>query len=132
MNAIRIDHVGIVVDDLAQAAAFVTGILGFAFDREAKGATQVKAAWYRCGTVSVELIEFLDPVQRAGRLGSALARIEHIAIEVDDVEVAAADLRSKGGRLNAPKPVIFNGIRSYFSVPESTAGIEWQLMDRRG
>lgn len=95
----RLDHVGIVVDDLDEAKRFLGEVLGLPLRQESGSgsATGVRTAFFRCGEVEVEVLEMLDPERRRQRLGDGCqARIEHLAIEVDDLEATMAALRALG------------------------------------
>jgi len=54
MKARRIDHVGIVVDNLESARRFATEVFGFAFERDVSIRGRLEAAFYRCGDAAIE------------------------------------------------------------------------------
>jgi len=110
----RMEHVGIVVDDLAAATAFFVG-LGL----ELHGEGQVEGGWvdrvvglegvlveYAMvetpdGHGRLELVKFHSPSVRGGD-GHAPANtlgIRHVAFVVDDVDAAVATVRARGGEL---------------------------------
>ena len=78
----------------------------------------------------LELIEVHDPDARRERLGSGPARIEHIAIEVPDVDAAISRLRGLGVRTTADAPLETAGARSYWTLPDTTAGVAYQFLER--
>jgi methylmalonyl-CoA/ethylmalonyl-CoA epimerase len=98
----RIDHIGIIVDDLADAERLLGE--GFGLERTTTAERDdLKLAFFKCGDVSIEVIEMLDPDLRRERLGEgARARIEHIAFEVPDLERALTALAALGIEPNAP------------------------------
>jgi methylmalonyl-CoA/ethylmalonyl-CoA epimerase len=98
----RIDHIGVIVDDLDDAARLLGE--GFGLERTTSvDRDDLRLAFFRCGDVSIEIIEPLDPDLRRARLGEgARARIEHIAFEVADLERALAALGALGIEPNAP------------------------------
>jgi len=126
----RIDHVGIVVDDLASARRFVTDVLGLAFDREVSIPGRLEAAFYRCDGTGIELIEVTDPKLRQERLGGASAKIEHVAVEVDDLLAAFDDLHRHGVETTSETPTVIGPTRSYFTRPETSDGVTYQVFDR--
>ncbi len=132
MKGKRIDHVGIVVDDLASARRFVRDVLGFSFDREISIPGRLEAAFFRCGDAGVELIEVTDPGLRQERLGSAAARLEHVAVEVDDLSEAVDSLHRSGVEMTSATPTVTGPTRSYFTRPETTDGVIYQVFDRTG
>jgi methylmalonyl-CoA/ethylmalonyl-CoA epimerase len=126
----RIDHVGIVVDNLESAGNFVRDVLGFSFDRQISIPGRLEALFFRCGDAAVELIEVTDAAERRERLGSASARLEHLAVEVDELPGALESLRSSGVEMTTATPVVTGPIRSYFTRPETTDGVIYQVFER--
>ena len=114
MTVQRMDHVGIVVDDLAAATAFFLE-LGL----ELQGEGQVEGGWVDRivglegvrtelammqtpdGHGRLELIRFRTPPARGDdRDAPANTRgIRHIAFVVDDIDATLARLRARGGGL---------------------------------
>src|SRR5215472_13364543 len=111
MTIRRIDHVGVIVRDLAAAKAFFIDLglellgegdfEGELFDR-ASGLTGVKVsiAMLRTpdGEANVELSQFHSPAD-AGAIQQPAANtlgIRHIAFVVDDIEAAVAKLKKNG------------------------------------
>jgi len=110
----RMEHVGIVVEDLAAATAFFVE-LGF----ELQGEASVEGDWVDRviglegarsdiamletpdGGGRVELTEFRSPQVRPGDPDAPVNTlgIRHLAFRVDDVDAAVAGLRSHGAEL---------------------------------
>jgi methylmalonyl-CoA/ethylmalonyl-CoA epimerase len=124
----RIDHVGVVVDNLNEARQFLS-LLGMTLDHEFD-LGRVGAAFYRCGDAMVELIECRLPDERARRLGESQARIEHIAIEVDDLVETVAEFAKLGVEVTAAEPVTQGDVRSHWTKPESSLGVMYQVFER--
>jgi len=124
----RIDHVGVVVDNLAEARSFLSR-LGMTLDHEFD-LGRVGAAFYRCGDVMVELIECRLPDERARRLGTSQARIEHIAIEVEDLVTTVEEFATLGVEVTAKEPVTQGDVRSHWTKPESSDGVMYQVFER--
>jgi catechol 2,3-dioxygenase-like lactoylglutathione lyase family enzyme len=114
MKIRRIDHVGIVVDDLPAAKAFFLD-----FGLEMLGEGKVEGEWVERivglqnvkaevvmlrtpdGEANIELIKFYMPSDEKG-LQHPLANtlgIRHIAFAVEDVEAVVAKLKKKGAEL---------------------------------
>jgi catechol 2,3-dioxygenase-like lactoylglutathione lyase family enzyme len=129
VKAKRIDHVGIVVDNLESAATFVRDVLGFSFDRQVSIPGRLEAMFFRCGDAAVELIEVTDLVQRRERLGSATARLEHVAVEVEALPEAIGGLSQSGVGMTSATPTITGPIRSYFTRPETSDGVMYQVFE---
>ena len=128
----RIDHIGIVVDDLTDAKRFLTEALGLTLDRELDlTERQIRAAFLSYGDVSLEFIEVDEPAARRQRLGDgAMARVEHIAIEVDDLEESIARLRGFGVRTTTDLPRRTGSTLNFWTEPESSDGVSYQIFAR--
>ncbi len=127
----RVDHVGVVVDSLERVAAFMRDVLGFELALEPPPLPDgVRTAFYGGDGARVELIQIADAAARAKRLGDAEARVEHIAIEVDDIQEVIASLLAKGVRFTTDEPVRVRENLVVWTVPETSAGVMWQLFSR--
>ncbi len=134
----RLDHVGVIVADIVAARRLLEEVIGLELKREHHSTeARLDAAFlgFDSGPDSgalVEVVELGDPAARGRRLGpDAVARIEHIAIEVDDVEAVREELRARGIEMQSDSPSITGTARSYFTRPETTCGIILQFLDRR-
>jgi catechol 2,3-dioxygenase-like lactoylglutathione lyase family enzyme len=114
MTIQRMDHVGIVVDDLAAATAFFVE-LGF----KLQGDGQVEGGWVDRvvglegvrvqfamvetpdGHGRLELIEFQTPAAQGGdpQAPANTRGIRHIAFVVDDIDAVVASARARGAEL---------------------------------
>ena len=129
-----IEHVGIVVDNVMEAKAFLGDVLGLEFHREVDLPNRgVKAAFFRSGSIQVEVIECVDPDLREGRLGppGTRARIEHIAILVDDLNGHLDALKAKGVRTVPPDPpyTVTPGRTWVMTDPGTTGGVMYQIIE---
>lgn len=122
----RIDHVGLVVDDIEPIAALLTGI-GFV-ERRRVERENLRAVFLGCGDVEVEVLQILDPAERERRLGDARSRLEHVAVEVDDLEATIVELERLGGRAAAPIRET-ERYRMFFTDPGSTHGVTLQFVE---
>ena len=126
-----LDHVGIVVADLAQARSFVEEVLGLeCTDAEAFPDRGLEVAFFALGNAKLELIEVTDPEARRKRLGDNVARIEHIAIKVDDVESTVERLRGFGVKTTTEAAVFGVGALSYWTQAETSGGVGYQFLER--
>jgi methylmalonyl-CoA/ethylmalonyl-CoA epimerase len=124
----RIDHIGVVVDNLPRVSEFLAS-LGMTLDH-GFDLGRVEAAFYRCGDVTIELLECKRPEERARRLGEAEARLEHIAIEVDDLAATVGELAAKGVEVTPPTPIRQDDIQSHWTKPETSHGVIYQVFER--
>jgi catechol 2,3-dioxygenase-like lactoylglutathione lyase family enzyme len=138
-----VHHIGILVADLAQAEAFATEVLGLRVARRMTLPEQsTEAVLLDCGGVRIELIAIDDPDvrDRRARVPGAAAEIEHVALAVDDLDAEARRLADHGLRLTAvpghaeevDEPLAIGGTRSLFSVPDTSGGLVWQLIEDGG
>ena len=123
----RIHHIGVVVDDIEEARAFLENILGIRVG-ETIDLGPGKVAWAPCGEVQIELLEYLEPEYKRKRLGAAEALIEHICFHVDDVDAEYAELAEKGVTFAGP-PNVWNDRKSFFTTRESCDGVMYQFRE---
>jgi methylmalonyl-CoA/ethylmalonyl-CoA epimerase len=126
----RLDHVGVVVDSLADGRQLLMGQFGLIPDGEAD-LEGLRIAFFKSGDARVELIEPTDPQVRERRLGDHQARIEHISFEVDDLEETMLALEALGIELTAP-PLASGGRRNVWTVPATSDGIMFQFQQTLG
>jgi methylmalonyl-CoA/ethylmalonyl-CoA epimerase len=124
----RLDHVGVVVDDLDSRASLLTEQLGLEPDGAADH-EDLRIAFFKSGDARVELIEPLTTAGRDARLAGGSTRIEHISFEVDDLEATMLALSALGIELTA-EPRVSAGNRSVWTVPATSGGIMFQFQQR--
>lgn len=132
MGVKRVHHIGVAVADLERGKELLGGKLGLPLVREhAARGDGPSTAFFQCGEVQIELLEHHEPEARRAWLGdSAQGRIEHIAIEVDDLEATLAALRELGIDADPARPGPL-GV-SARTVPATTTGIVLQLLQPEG
>lgn len=101
MNCTRVDHVGIAVKDLAASVKWYEETLGLhSKGTEVVQEQQVTVAFLPCGDSELELLESTSPEGPIARFIEKNGEgIQHIAIRVDDIDAALAELKEKGVRL---------------------------------
>lgn len=101
----RVNHIGIIVDDLADARRWMKDVFGLSLQRTvALPEGDIHGEFYACGEVDIEVVEIGDPEMRRRRLGEGnRARVEHIAVEVDDLPGELARLAALGVRNHHPR-----------------------------
>ena len=118
----RIQHVGLVVSDLARSRRFYAEALGldevprpsnFTFD----------GAWFRFGGTELHLLSDAHATGGAGQpapgLGAARGMTHHLAFEVDDLGRACARLDDHGVRLEGgPMPRGDGYVQVFFRDPD--------------
>lgn len=131
----RVDHIGIAVANLEEAKKFYTDVLGMkATGEEVVEEQKVKVCFIPSGDSELELLESTSPdgpiakfiEKNGGRNG-----IQHVALRVDNIEQAIADLMAKGVRMIDEKPRYGAGGSSIaFVHPKATGGILVELCQR--
>jgi methylmalonyl-CoA/ethylmalonyl-CoA epimerase len=102
----KIDHVGIAVRNLNEAARLYTEILGLKIDAvETLEERQVKTAIINIGESKVELLESTTP---DGVIAAFIEKrgegMHHVALGVDNLETTLKDLKEKNLPLVDEKP----------------------------
>lgn len=98
MKLPRIDHIGIVVDDLEASIASMQRVLrGAPLVRRSMPDAGLEVAEFATANVVVELLKYTDGGDGFGRavMGSA-AGVNHLSLAVDDLDGALAALRAEG------------------------------------
>ena len=133
-KTLKVDHIGIAVKDLEQAKKFYTEVLGMTvMGEETVEQQKVKVCFIPCGDSEIELLESTAP---DGPIAKFIDKngegVQHIALRVDNVEAAIADLKAKGVRMIDEVPRYGAGGASIaFVHPKSTGGILLELSQRK-
>jgi methylmalonyl-CoA/ethylmalonyl-CoA epimerase len=134
MKPSRIDHIGIAVANLDEACRFYEALGLEKAGIEEVADQKVRVAFFPCGDSELELLESTSPdgpvakfIEKNGGRGG----IQHIALRVDDLEAAIAELKAKGLRMIDEEPRYGAGGASIaFVHPKSTGGILIELSQR--
>jgi len=132
-TVLKVDHIGIAVKDMEAAKKFYTEILGMAAQGEEVVEQQkVKVCFIPSGDSEIELLESTSP---DGPIAKFIEKngegIQHVALRVDNIEAAIADLKAKGVRLIDEEPRYGAGAASIaFVHPKATGGILLELSQR--
>ena len=133
MNILKVDHIGIAVKSLAESSKLYE-LLGIKSTGTEEVAEQkVKVAFFPVGDSEIELLESTAPDGPIARYIEKNGEgIQHIALRVDDLEKALAELKAKGVRLIDEKPRYgAGGARIAFVHPKSTGGILLELSEKK-
>ncbi|MBR2214480.1 MAG: methylmalonyl-CoA epimerase [Selenomonadaceae bacterium] len=131
-----VDHIGIAVKDLKEVGAFWSEALGLESTGEETVADQkVTTGFFPTPNGSeIELLAATEPdspiakfIEKNGGRGG----IQHIALRVDNLEAALADLTAKGVQLIDKKPRRgAGGADIAFLHPKATHGVLLELCQR--
>ena len=124
----QLHHIGIVVADLDDVSRFMIEVLGLELETEFDvPELRRRVAFFKCGSARIELIDDLDPDTRERNLHGAPARLEHVALEVDDVEAEIARLATSGVSTSARGVVRAGGRLNVWTNPLTSRGVMFQL-----
>jgi methylmalonyl-CoA epimerase len=131
MAALSVHHVGIAVEDVEQATALWSSLLGAQVEhRDTLEDQGVEAVSLRAGSGRIELLAPLGPDTPVGRfLAKRGPGMHHIAFEVENVAVELERLRREGVELidERPRRGLF-GLQVAFVHPEATGGVLAELV----
>jgi len=130
-NIKKINHVAIVVENIEEALGFWRDQMGLTLDHVEEVPSQAsKVAFLPVGEGEVELVQ---PTDMTTGLGKYLEKrgegIHHLCIEVEDIEAALADLKTKGVRLIDEVPQDLPGRRMAFIHPKAANGVLVELYE---
>ncbi|MGH9971956.1 MAG: methylmalonyl-CoA epimerase [Pyrinomonadaceae bacterium] len=130
----KIDHIGIATRQLEEATAVWRDALGLRLESTEEVVEQgVRIAMLPIGETHIELLEPLTPDSPVGKfLEKRGPGIHHIAIRVNDVQAALAQLKEKGARLIDEAPRLgAGGCLVAFVHPSSTNGVLLELVQHQ-
>jgi len=134
MKTLKIDHIGIAVENIEKAMKFYADTLGLKFEgEEVVGEQKVKTAFFPTGDTEIELLEATDPESPIAKFIEKKGEgVHHIAWQVGDLDAVLKELEGKGVRLITPKPRLgAGGKRVAFIHPEGTFGVLVELTERK-
>lgn len=131
-----VDHVGIAVSDLKETGSFWGEALGLPANGEETVAEQkVTTGFFPTPNGSeIELLAATDetsPIAKFIEKNNGRGGIQHIALRVDDLEAALAELKEKGVRLIDEKTRLgAGGAKIAFVHPKASHGVLLELCQR--
>lgn len=130
--SLKIQHVGIVVDDLEAALHLWRDVLGLELSRsESNPAEGVDIHFLAAGGAEIEL---LQPHEAESALGRYLAKrgagMHHLCLGVDDLDASMNELRAKGVAFTEEQAKTrHDGTRYCFIHPKSGGGVLIELYE---
>ena len=129
MKPIKINHVAIVVQNIDAALNFWEQTFGLELDHvEEVPSQKSKVAFLPLGESEIELVQ---PTTSDSGLANFLEKrgegMHHICIEVEDIDAALAELKSKGVRLINEIPEELPGRKMAFIHPKAANGVLVEL-----
>lgn len=133
MKPLVIDHIGIAVKSIDESLKFWETTLGIkCHGVEEVTEQKVKTAFLPVQDTEIELLEATSPESPVAKFIEAKGEgIHHLAIRVENLEEALAELKEKGIRLIDEKPRLgAGGAKIAFIHPKATGGILLELSER--
>ena len=133
MKILKIDHLGIAVNSIEDGRKFWSDTLGLSFEgTETVAEQKVTTAFFPVGESEVELLESTAP---DGPIAKYIEKkgtgIQHVALRVENIEEALAELKQKGVQLIDQTPRHgAGGARIAFLHPKATGGVLVELCQR--
>ncbi len=131
----RIDHIGIAVTDLDEAAAFYARTFGMTVAHEEVNEEQgVREAMLSVTGDGAPYLQLLAPLRPDSPIGKFLERsgpgVQQVAYGVDDLDEVSATLRDRGVRLLYPQPRRgTSNSRVNFIHPKDAGGVLVELVE---
>ena len=132
MKITRLDHIGIAVKSIAESLKVYEAMGLKSVGVEEVAEQKVRVAFLPIGETEIELLESTAP---DGPVAKYIEKngegIQHLALRVDDLEAALAEMKAKGVRLIDEKPRYgAGGAKIAFVHPRSTGGVLLELSER--
>jgi methylmalonyl-CoA/ethylmalonyl-CoA epimerase len=134
MKIVKVDHIGIAVNNAESGLKFFSQLLGLKLEGEETVAEQkVKTFFLPVGDTEVELLEATAPDSPVAKfLEKKGEGVHHIAFSVEDIDSALKELQDNGIGLIDTKPRIGAGNkRIAFIHPKFTSGVLVELSEAK-
>ena len=133
MKITRVDHIGIAVKSIAESLKVYEAMGLKSVGVEEVAEQKVRVAFIPIGETEIELLESTAP---DGPVAKYIEKngegIQHLALRVDNLEAALAELKAQGVRLIDEKPRYgAGGAKIAFVHPRSTGGVLLELSERK-
>ncbi len=133
MKITRVDHIGVAVKSIQESLKFYEALGLKSVGVEEVAEQKVRVAFLPIGEAEVELLESTAP---DGPVAKYIEKngegIQHVALRVDNLEAALAELKAQGVRLIDEKPRYGAvGAKIAFVHPRSTGGVLLELSERK-
>lgn len=132
MKVTRLDHIGIAVKSIAESLKVYEAMGLKSVGVEEVAEQKVRVAFLPIGETEIELLESTAPDGPVARYIEKNGEgIQHLALRVDNLEAALAEMKAKGVRLIDEKPRYgAGGAKIAFVHPRSTGGVLLELSER--
>jgi methylmalonyl-CoA/ethylmalonyl-CoA epimerase len=131
MKFLKIDHIGFAVTHLEEKIQLYQD-LGFIYQgQETVEEQKVRTAFFEVGPNRIELLEATDPTSPIARFiekNGGRGGVQHVAVQVENLEEAIAEMQGKGFAMidTVPRQGAHRN-RIAFMHPKSTGGLLLEL-----
>lgn len=129
----RVDHVAIAVRDMDAAVALYRDVFGLdvVAQREIKGSsTGMRSTELNGGGFSIVLVQGTDPASQVSRyIDQYGPGVQHLAVEVDNVEQLSDRLRASGVKF-ATDVIRGDGLTQIFTQRDPNTGMMFEFIQR--
>lgn len=136
MEILKVDHVGIAVNNLEESLKFYEDVLGINCEgTEIINEQKVRVAFLPVGDTELELLESTTedgPIAKFIDKNNGRGGIQHVAIRVDNIEKAIEEVKAKGYKMidEVPRYGARNA-KIAFCHPKGTDGVLLELSERK-
>ena len=128
----KIDHIGIVVKDAAEALKSYSGMFGFEVVEEMGGpGGEFKAVLVKAGDIT---LEFLQPLTNQGSFAKFLKErgggLHHVSFETNNIKQDLKKLKAQGRKLINEEPMSLPGAKIAFVHPDAAENVLIELVQR--
>jgi len=128
VKILKIDHLGIAVKSLADAARSYETLDFRVAGTHDVPSEKVRAAFLSVGESQLELLEPTDPGSVIARFLEKRSGLHHVCVLVDDIDAALVELKARGVPLVDETPRVgADGCRVAFVHPKGAAGVLLEL-----
>ena len=136
MKISKIEHLGIAVQSIDEVLPYFENVLGLkCYKTEVVEDQKVKTAFLPIKDTEFELLEPTSPDSPVGKFiekNGGRGGLHHVAIRVENLEAALAELKEKGVKLIDEKPRRgAGGAMIAFLHPKATGGVLLELCERK-
>lgn len=136
MKVSRVDHIGIAVTNLDDTVKFYEEVLNIKCEgTEVVEEQKVRVAFFPVGDTELEFLESTEPdgpIARFIEKNGGRGGIQHVALRVDNIEQAIAEMKEKGYQMIDETPRYgAGGAKIAFVHPKATGGILLELSERK-
>lgn len=135
MDILKVDHIGIAVNNLEETLKFYEDILGLKCEgTEIVQDQKVKVAFLPVGDTELELLESTTedgPIAKFIAKNGGRGGIQHIAVRVSNIEKSIEEVKNKGYKMIDESPRYGAGnAKIAFCHPKGTDGVLLELSER--